>query len=62
MTLGTTYGWQQHELTGAFMYAFKNDVRGASLFNNFFPPNTPAFNEKIEMYEWLLGIQYAYKF
>lgn len=62
LTLGATYAWQQHEVTGAFMYAFKNDVQGASLFNNFFPAGTPAFNEKIQMYEWSIGVQYAYKF
>lgn len=62
VTLGTTYAWQKHELTAAFMYALNNDVRGPSLFNSFFPAGTPAFNEKIEMYEWALGAQYAYKF
>jgi long-chain fatty acid transport protein len=62
MTLGATYQWQKHEVTGAFMYAFKNDVTGPSLLNGFLPPGTPGFNEKIEMYEWSLGVQYAYKF
>jgi long-chain fatty acid transport protein len=62
ITAGATYAWAKHELTGAFMYAFQNDVTGSSLFNNFLPPGTPAFNEKIEMYEWSIGIQYAYKF
>ncbi len=62
MTLGATYQWQKHEVTGAFMYAFRNDVTGPSLFNGFLPPGTPGFNEKIEMYEWSLGVQYAYKF
>jgi len=62
VTLGGTYAWQQHEVTGAFMYAFKNDVTGPSLFNGFLPPGTPGFNEKIEMYEWSLGVQYAFKF
>lgn len=61
-TLGGTYSMQQHEITGAFMYALKNDVSGPSLFNNFLPAGTPGFNEKIEMYEWSLGVQYAYKF
>lgn len=62
ITLGGTYAWQQHEVTGAFMYAFENDVAGPSLFNNFFPPGTPGFNEKIQMYEWSIGVQYAFKF
>jgi len=63
-TLGATYKWDaKNEITGAFMYAFNNDVQGASLFNNFFPPAAhAAMQEKIEMYEWSIGVQWAYKF
>ncbi len=63
VTLGATYGWANQELSGAFMYAFNNDVTGSSLMNNFFPPGTPVnMQEKIQMYEWSLGIQYSIKF
>jgi long-chain fatty acid transport protein len=62
-TLGATWKWDaQNELTGAFMYAFENSVEGPSLFNNFFPPSMqPRMQEKIEMYEWSIGIQWARK-
>jgi long-chain fatty acid transport protein len=63
LTLGATYGWdKKNEVTGAFMWAFNNSVTGSSLFNNFFPPPQPNMQEKIQMYEWAIGIQYAYKF
>lgn len=61
VTVGATYAWdKQNEITGGFMYAFNNDVQGPSLFNNF----APGLNaqEKIEMYQWSLGVQYARKF
>jgi long-chain fatty acid transport protein len=61
LTFGGTYAWQkQHEITGAFMYAFSNDVTGPSLFNSFVPGLNAQ--EKIEMYQWSLGVQYSYKF
>lgn len=61
LTLGATYAWQsRHELTGAFMYAFNNDVTGPSLFNSLVPGLNAQ--EKIEMYQWSLGVQYSYKF
>jgi long-chain fatty acid transport protein len=61
LTAGATYAWQnRHEVTGAFMYAFSNDVSGPSLFNSFVPGLNAQ--EKIEMYQWSLGVQYAYKF
>jgi long-chain fatty acid transport protein len=63
LTLGATYGWdKKNEVTGAFMWAFNNSVSGASLINQFLPPPQPNMQEKIQMYEWGLGIQYAYKF
>ena len=62
-TLGATWKWNpQNELTGAFMYAFTNDVQGPSLFNSFFPPGAANMQEKIQMYEWSLGVQWAYRF
>jgi long-chain fatty acid transport protein len=63
-TAGATWKWDaQNELTGAFMYAFKNDVQGPSLINNFLPPQAQAnMQEKIQMYEWSIGLQWAHKF
>jgi long-chain fatty acid transport protein len=63
-TAGATWKLDaQNELTGAFMYAFSNNVQGASLFNNFFPPQAQAsMQEKIQMYEWSIGLQWARKF
>ena len=62
-TLGATYSWdKKNELTGEFMYAFNTSVTGASLFNNFFPPPQPNMQEMIQMHQWSLGAQYAYKF
>ena len=61
LTLGATWDWdKQNEVTGAFMYAFQNSVSGASLFNSFL--GTTTIQEKIQMYEWSLGVQYAHKF
>ena len=61
LTLGATWDWdKQNEVTGAFMYAFQNSVSGASLFNSFL--GTSTIQEKIQMYEWSLGVQYAHKF
>ena len=63
-TLGATWNYDaKNEVTGAFMYAFNKSVTGASLFNNFFPPEAQAsMQEKIQMYEWSLGVQYAHRF
>ncbi|MGB8433768.1 MAG: long-chain fatty acid transporter, partial [Burkholderiales bacterium] len=61
LTLGATWNWdKRNELTGAFMYAFQNSVTGPSLFNAFLGTNT--IQEEIQMYEWSLGVQWAYKF
>jgi long-chain fatty acid transport protein len=63
ITLGTTYNLSpKSELTGAFMYAFNNSVTGPSFFNAVFPPGTSNITEKIEMWQWSLGVQYSYKF
>ena len=62
-TLGVTYNADRRtEITGAFMYAFNNSVQGASLFNNFFPPPQPNMQDKIQLREWSLGLQYVRKF
>jgi len=62
-TLGATYTWdKKNELTAAAMYAFNSSVQGPSLFNGFFPPPQPNMQEKIQMYEWSFGLQYAYRF
>jgi long-chain fatty acid transport protein len=63
-TAGFTYRLDpQNEVTGAFMYAFSNDVQGASLFNSFFPPQAQAnMQEKIQMYEWSIGLQWSHRF
>jgi long-chain fatty acid transport protein len=62
-TAGATWKWNpQNELTGAFMYAFNNTVEGASLLNNFFPPGAANMQEKIQLKEWSLGVQWAYHF
>lgn len=63
-TAGATWKWDpQNELTGAFMYAFSNSVQGPSLINNFLPPQAQAnMQEKIQMYEWSLGVQWAHRF
>jgi long-chain fatty acid transport protein len=64
VTLGATWAWdRQNEITGAFMYAFRNSVTGPSLFNGFFPPGMqPNMQEKIEMDEWSFGLQYSRRF
>jgi long-chain fatty acid transport protein len=62
-TLGATWRWDaRNELTGAAMYAFSNSVQGPSLFNRFFPPGAANMQEKIEMYEWSIGLQWAHYF
>lgn len=42
------------------MYAFSNDVTGPSLFGAFGAP--PTTSEKIEMYQWALGVAYQWSF
>lgn len=61
LTLGATWRLDTDSaLTGAFMYAFSNDVQGPSLFNNF--AAGLALQEKIQMYEYSIGVQYARRF
>jgi len=44
------------------MYAFQNDVTGPSLLNSFFPAGSANMQEKIQMYEYSFGLQYARRF
>jgi long-chain fatty acid transport protein len=58
LTLGFTYTLVSgNELTMSYMHGFSNDVNGAD--NVYFP--TGATNNKIEMYQNALGIQYSWK-
>jgi long-chain fatty acid transport protein len=47
-------------VTVAAMYAFNNDVQGASLLNSFVPGLNAT--EKIEMYQFSFGVQYSHRF
>ena len=58
VTLGFTYTLATgNELTMSYMHGFANDVIGAD--NRYF--NTGSTNNKIEMYQNSLGIQYSWK-
>src|SRR5690606_18886424 len=53
VTLGATYRLDAAStVTGAFMYAFDNDVTAPSLFNAFVPL---GLEEKIEMHQYSIG-------
>ena len=61
ITVGAT--WNQgpdSAITLAGMYAFNNDVTAPSLFNAFSPGL--AMQEKIQMHEYSVGVQYARRF
>ena len=61
VTLGATWKVDNDSaITGAFMYAFSNDVTGPSLFNNFVPGLNAQ--EKIEMYQYSIGVQDSRRF
>lgn len=61
VTLGMTHTFASgNELTMTYMHAFKNDVSGVSILPAF-SNGTPSGNEKIEMYQNSLGIQYSWK-
>ena len=61
LTLGATWKLDADSaVTGAFAYVLSNDVQGASFFNNFAPGL--ALQEKIEMYEYSIGVQYSRRF
>ena len=61
LTLGATWKLDpQSAVTGAFMYAFSHEVSGASFFNNFAPGL--QLQEKIQMYEYSIGVQYSRRF
>lgn len=58
LTLGFTYTMANgNELTMSYMHGFSNDVTGAD--NMYFP--TGSTNNKIEMYQNAVGIQYSWK-
>jgi long-chain fatty acid transport protein len=64
VTLGFTYTVASgNELTMSYMHGFKNDVNGASILPVMFSGGMapPAGNEKIEMYQNAIGIQYSWK-
>jgi long-chain fatty acid transport protein len=61
ITFGATWKLDQASaVTGAFMYAFNNDVSGPSLLNNFVPGLNAQ--ETIEMYQYSVGVQYSQRF
>jgi long-chain fatty acid transport protein len=61
VTLGATWKLDNESaVTGAFMYAFNNDVTGPSLFNAFVPGLQAQ--EKIKMYEYSIGVQYSRRY
>jgi long-chain fatty acid transport protein len=61
LTAGATWKLDNDSaVTGAFMYAFNNDVNGPSLLNNFVPGLQAQ--EKIEMYQYSIGVQYSRRF
>ena len=60
VTLGGTWKLDNESaITGAFMYAFSNDVNAPSFFNAFAPL---GLQEKIEMYQYSIGVQYSRRF
>ena len=60
VTLGATYRLDAASaVTGAFMYAFNHDVTAPSFFNAFAPL---GLEEKIEMYQYSIGVQYSRRF
>jgi len=61
VTLGFTNTLQSgDEWSMSFMYAFNEEVSGASILPAF-QGGSPAGTETIEMYQWSLGVQYSWK-
>ena len=61
VTLGFTNTLQSgDEWSMGFMYAFNEEVSGASLLPAL-QGGSPAGTETIEMYQWSLGVQYSWK-
>jgi long-chain fatty acid transport protein len=61
VTLGFTNTLQSgDEWSMSFMYAFNEEVSGASILP-VFQGGSPAGTETIEMYQWSLGVQYSWK-
>lgn len=64
LTLGFTYNLSKDsELTMSYMHAFKESVKGSSLYNTWLPGfGMSGGTEKIQMYQNSLGIAYGMKF
>lgn len=61
LTFGFTNTLQSgDEWSMSLMYAFKEEVSGASILP-VFQGGSPAGTETIDMYQWALGIQYSWK-
>lgn len=61
-TLGGTYALSKaSELTWAYMYAPKNTVTGASMYNGMMP-GASGITETVRMSQQSLGVQYGWKF
>jgi long-chain fatty acid transport protein len=61
LTFGATYGWGRHEVTLAYLHAFKNSVTGPSAFvpMSFAPPGT---TETVSMSLDSVALEYSFKF
>lgn len=60
VTLGGTWKLDADSaVTAAFAYAFNKEVQAPSFFNNFAPL---GMTEKIEMYQYSIGVQYSSRF
>ena len=61
-TLGGTYALSKaSEFTWAYMYAPKNTVTGASMYNAMLP-GASGITETVRMSQQSLGVQYGWKF
>ncbi len=62
-TVGFTYAMgKNNELSGSFMYAPRQEVKGASLFDGVFNQPGAAGTETIRMYQYQIGLAYSWKF
>jgi long-chain fatty acid transport protein len=61
-TAGFTYAMgKSNELSGSFMYAPRQEVKGTSLFDLVLGPGA-AGTETIRMYQYQIGLAYSWKF
>jgi long-chain fatty acid transport protein len=61
-TLGFTYAMgKNNELSGSFMYAPRQEVKGPSFFDGLFGPGVGG-TETIRMYQYQIGLAYSWKF